>query len=49
MEGGGNVDGSNKKDPRWKYNYLKDPKDSNKVTCKFCDKTAEGYIEQNNI
>ena len=28
--------GSNKKDLNWKYNFLKDPKDTNSVTCLFC-------------
>ncbi|CAL9097945.1 unnamed protein product [Musa textilis] len=33
-----------KKDHAWKYNYLKDPKDPNAVTCMFCDKTTKGGI-----
>ncbi|CAL9098136.1 unnamed protein product [Musa textilis] len=33
-----------KKDPAWKYNYLKDLKDLNVVTCMFYDKTTKGGI-----
>ena len=43
MEGGGQSN-SSKRDPGWKYNHLKDPKDSNKVTCNFCGKTTSGGI-----
>lgn len=35
---------SNKKDPAWKYNYLKDAKDPISVTCIFCDKITKGGI-----
>ena len=35
---------ASKKDPAWSYNYLKDPKDPNAVTCIFCDKTTRGGI-----
>ena len=31
---------SNKKDPGWKHNYLKSPKDTNFVTCMFCEKVT---------
>ncbi|KAK1407750.1 hypothetical protein QVD17_39376 [Tagetes erecta] len=33
-----------KKDPGWKYNYLKDDKDKNSVTCIFCMKVTTGGI-----
>ena len=36
--------GSNKKDPAWKYNFLKDLKDTNSVTCLFCGKETKGGI-----
>nr|XP_018686228.1 PREDICTED: uncharacterized protein LOC103993628 [Musa acuminata subsp. malaccensis] len=35
---------NSRKDPGWKYNYLKDPKDPNVVTCIFCEKTTGGGI-----
>ena len=36
--------GSNKKDPTSKYNFLKDLKDTNSVTCLFCGKETKGGI-----
>ncbi|KAH7681554.1 Ribonuclease H-like protein [Dioscorea alata] len=44
VEGRVSKQSSNKKDPAWKYNYLKDPKDPISVTCIFCDKTTKGGI-----
>lgn len=35
---------SNKIDPGWEYNYLKDLKDPNRVTCMFCEKKTVGGI-----
>ncbi|GKU88834.1 hypothetical protein SLEP1_g3051 [Rubroshorea leprosula] len=37
---------SNKKDPGWKYNSLKDPSKPNYVTCNFCNKTTTGGINR---
>ena len=36
--------GSIKKYLAWKYNYLKDPKDINWVTCSFCENEIKGGI-----
>ncbi|XP_073053699.1 uncharacterized protein [Primulina eburnea] len=34
----------NKKDPCWKHCYLKNPNDTNSVTCRFCGFTSNGGI-----
>lgn len=36
----------NRRDPGWKYNYLKDPDDTTRVTCNFCKKTTTGGINR---
>ncbi|XP_049382895.1 uncharacterized protein LOC125847285 [Solanum stenotomum] len=36
----------NRRDPGWKYNYLKDPDDTTRVTCNFCEKTTTGGINR---
>ncbi|XP_075511804.1 uncharacterized protein LOC142547406 [Primulina tabacum] len=36
--------GDNKKDPGWKHCYLKNPNDTNSVTCRFCGFTPNGGI-----
>ncbi|KAG5621849.1 hypothetical protein H5410_007067 [Solanum commersonii] len=36
----------NRRDPGWKYNYLKDPDDTTRVTCNFCRKTTTGGINR---
>nr|XP_009789718.1 PREDICTED: uncharacterized protein LOC104237297 [Nicotiana sylvestris] len=35
-----------RRDPSWKYNYLKDPNDTTRVTCNFCGKTTTGGINR---
>ncbi|XP_075494426.1 uncharacterized protein LOC142532012 [Primulina tabacum] len=37
-------DEDNKKDPGWKHCYLKNPNDTNSVTCRFCGFTSNGGI-----
>lgn len=37
---------SKKKDPGWKYCFLADKNNSNKVTCKFCGKITTGGISR---
>ena len=44
LEDGTSSKGFNKKDLAWKHNYLKDPKDTNSITCLFCGKETKGGI-----
>lgn len=41
---------SNRKDPRWKYNRLRDPKDKNAGTCNFGERLQRvEFVGPNNI
>ncbi|XP_016500694.1 uncharacterized protein LOC107819124 [Nicotiana tabacum] len=36
----------NRRDTGWKYNHLKDPNDTTRVTCNFCEKITTGGINR---